>query len=172
MISHVAFAHLWCTCCGMIWDIDLSQVLCPYLFKNKKQWYSQQLIDHCHILLPIYMQCLKHIPESLCWFVRYYQEAFATGWSLYSFVPRHSKNQMLSLWQEWLVSSRSGRSMNFKGNITSFTCHSVYLEWTKQANNFASEELNVFIASSSSLRWSMVNGRHLSDRRNRLTNQG
>ena len=66
MTSHVASAHLWCACCGMVWDIDLSQFLCPYLFKNKKQWYSQQLIDHCHILLPILIQCLEHIP---CWFV-------------------------------------------------------------------------------------------------------
>ena len=59
-----------------------------------------------------------------------------------------------------------------KERITSFTCHSVYLEWPNRRIIFASEELSVFIPSSFSFRRSMVNGSHLSRRRNRLTNRG
>ena len=59
-----------------------------------------------------------------------------------------------------------------KGKITSFTCHSAYLEWTNGRIIFASEELRVFVTSLSSFRQNMVNGRHLSNRRNRLTKRG
>ena len=56
--------------------------------------------------------------------------------------------------------------MNFKGKDYIIHMPQYLPGMDKQMNNFASEELGVFIAFSSSIRQSMVNGRHLSHRRN------
>ena len=70
------------------------------------------------------------------------------------------KSDMLSFCQQQLVSSRSGRPMNFKGK--DYIIH-------VPNGRIISEELSVFIASPSSFRRRMINGRHLS---HRLTNRG
>ena len=80
-------------------------------------------------------------------------------------------SKMLSLWQQRLVSSHSGRWTS-KGKITSFTCHIVYLEWTNGRIIFESKELSIFIATLSSFQRSVVNSMQLSHWRNRLTNRG